>query len=241
MSVLVTLAGIWGSTLIGGDRAMAGTKAEAYFEGVQLDLVRALQNGDSEAVKRSLKAGADVNRPGRDGVVPYLYFVANNDASAMVRLYKLGAKFDYKLPHALGPSFPELFGWIPANRDTTVLKALLEAGLDANYRPDGDWPLIYWTITPVNRPALALLLKFGADINAQDDLGSTVLHNAIEAERYDVARYLVERGARPNVATTRGKTALDYLRQDKARFTPGSPIAHDVDDLLAWLASKGFR
>lgn len=227
--------------MLEGNLAMAGTKAETYFDGVQLSLVRALEQGDGEAVQRALAAGADINGAGRLGVVPFLYFIANNDAAALVRLYKLGAKFDYRLPHALGPNFPEIFGWVPANRDTSMLKALLEAGMDANFRPDGDSPLIYWTINPYNRPALELLLKFGADINAQDHLGRTALHDAIQAESYDVARYLVENGARPTLATTRGKTALDYLRRDKAKFAAGSPIAREVDALLALLADKGFR
>jgi ankyrin repeat protein len=39
------------------------------------------------------------------------------------------------------------------------------------------------------------LLDGGYDINAFDDLGKTPLHYAVESDRFEVARYLIDRGA----------------------------------------------
>jgi len=39
------------------------------------------------------------------------------------------------------------------------------------------------------------LLGEGYEINAFDDLGKTALHYAVECERFDVAQYLIRRGA----------------------------------------------
>jgi ankyrin repeat protein len=42
------------------------------------------------------------------------------------------------------------------------------------------------------------LLGEGYEINAFDDLGKTALHYAVECERFDVAQYLIRRGADVN-------------------------------------------
>ena len=220
---------------------MASTPAEQYFVGPDLEAVRALERGDAQALQRALAAGANLDRPGRNGVPPLLHFIANGDTAAMVRLYKQGARLDYQLPRALGPKFPENFGWVPANPDTGMLKALLATGLDPNLRPDGASPLIFWTINPLNRDALDALLKAGARINETDSLGGTVLHDAIQGRNYATARWLVDQGADPTVRNQSGKIALDLLRRDQARFAMGSPIAAEIDALLAHLAAKGFH
>ncbi len=221
--------------------AMATYKAEQYFEGSDLAAVRALEAGDGAALQKTIAAGADINRPGKQAVVPFLYFIVTNNSSAMVRLFKLGARFDYQLPRALGPRFPESFAWVPANPDTSMLTVLLEAGLDANYRPDGTSTLIYWTITPFNKSAFDLLLRHGANINAQDHLGRTVLHEAIQAESFDLAVYLVEHGADPLLRTTRGLNAIDLLNRRKERAAKGSPFEREIVQLLDYLAKKGYR
>lgn len=220
---------------------MATYKAEQYFEGLDLAAVKALETGDGAGLQKALAAGADINRPGKQAVVPFLYFIATNNSSAMVRLFKLGVRFDYQLPRALGPRFPESFGWVPANPDTTMLRALLEAGLDANYCPDGTSSLIFWTLNPYNKAALNLLLHHRANINAQDHLGRTVLHDAIQQESFDLAAYLVDHGADPMLRTTRGLNAIDLLNRRKERSTKGSPFEREIVQLLDYLAKKGYR
>lgn len=220
---------------------MAASRAEQFFGGNDLEAVLALERGDSNRLQQALTAGADINRPGHQGVVPFLYFIAQNDPEAMVRLFKLGARFDYELPRALGPNFPEYFGWVPANPDTTMLRMLLKAGLDPNYRPDSSWTLIFYTINPFNRQAFELLLNHGADINAQSAVGSTVLHDAIDAENYALARFLIDRGADPTLKDSSGYSAIGALHWRKAQAPKGSPIDQEIDQLLDYLAQKGFH
>ena len=98
--------------VLGSNNAMAAYKAEMYFDGAELEAVRALELGDDARLHQALASGADINRPGRQGMVPFLYFIAENKNSSNGPAYKLGAKLDYELPAALGPNFPENFGWI---------------------------------------------------------------------------------------------------------------------------------
>ncbi|MDD5297915.1 MAG: hypothetical protein PHU46_13485 [Rhodocyclaceae bacterium] len=225
----------------GSHAAMATYKAEQYFEGLDLAAVKALEGADDTGLQKALAAGADINRPGKQAVVPFLYFIVTNNSSAMVRLFKLGARFDYQLPRALGPRFPESFAWVPTNPDTSMLSVLLEAGLDANYRPDGTSTLIFWTLNPFNKAAFELLLRHGAKINAQDHLGNTVLHESLFLENYALAAYLVDHGADPMLRTTRGRSALDLLNRQKERAVKGSPFEREIVQLLDYLAKKGYR
>lgn len=221
--------------------AMAGYRAEQYFEGADLAAVKALELGDEVALKRAMLAGADINRPGKQGVVPFLYFIVTNNSSAMVRLCKLNARFDYQLPRALGPKFPEDIGWIAANPDTRMLEAMLNAGLDPNMKTPGDGSFLYFTLNPFNKPAFELLLHHGANINAQDSLGRTVLHDAVFQESYDLAAFLVDRGANPLLRTNTGRTVPDLLRRKKERVGKDSPIEREINQLLDYLASKGYH
>lgn len=220
---------------------MATYKAEQYFEGTDLAAVRALETGDGAGLQKALAAGADINRPGKQAVVPFLYFIVTDNVDAMARLVKLGARLDYLLPRALGPKFPEDVGWVAANPDTRMLETMLQAGMDPNMKTPGDATLLYWTINPFNKAAFELLLRHGAKINAQDHLGRTVLHDAIQMESFGLAAYLVEHGADPMLRTTRGLNAIDLLNRRRERAAKGSPFEREIVQLLDYLAKKGYR
>lgn len=231
---------LWMAT-IGSQAAMATYKAEQYFEGSDLAAVRALETGDAAGLQKALAAGADINRPGKQAVVPFLYFIATNNIGTMAHLVKLGAHLDYELPRALGPHFPEDIGWVVGNPDTRMLEAMLQAGMNPNLKGKWGTPLLYWTINPFNKAAFELLLRHGADINGQNRLGRTVLHEAIFEENFSLAIYLVEHGANPTLRTKRGDSALDLLSGEKQKASKGSPFEREIIQLLDYLAKKGYR
>ena len=55
---------------------------------------------------------------------------------------------------------------------------------------------------------VSLLLKFGADINAQDNEGMTALMRAVVKDSYILTGQLLEKKAKTNLKDKQGRTAL---------------------------------
>ena len=64
---------------------------------------------------------------------------------------------------------------------------------------------------------VALLLEYGADVNAQQGCGVTALHQACGSRLLSVARVLVEAGADVNARDMWGGTPLDSARDPATR------------------------
>jgi len=59
------------------------------------------------------------------------------------------------------------------------------------------------------------LIEKGADVNARDDIGMTVLMHAAYSRNADVVRFLIEKGADVNAVDRGGMNALSYARDNE--------------------------
>jgi hypothetical protein len=97
-----------------------------------------------------------------------------------------------------------------------LAKACIEKGADANEGDEFDLPLaLVCTRKTLNIPLARLLLDNGADVNKPDPddglVGSDlVLHRACERNMLEVALFLLDNGADPELRDREGNTALHH-------------------------------
>jgi ankyrin repeat protein len=104
--------------------------------------------------------------------------------------------------------------------DLEKVKGLLETdpALVHARDKDGSTPL-HCAAWKGHQQVVELLLKAGADVNAQntnDHWGTTPLHAAAHANQAAIAELLIERGAAPNAKDLAGKTPMHHTTFHKA-------------------------
>jgi ankyrin repeat protein len=176
-------------------------------------ILLAIAKDDTASLRSAAREGFDFNRI-LDGSSPPIVMAATKGSSEMVAVLAAGgAKADVVGADgrtALDHMFTDFRG-TPARR-AAVIRALLEAGADAN-RPD------IWGGPPIMRAAdaemLELLLKHGARIDQRVSCqgcgvqGGTVLHGNGDPAK---ARLAIQRGADVNAQNDSGDTPLMYVR-----------------------------
>ena len=106
---------------------------------------------------------------------------------------------------AAGPASDDLYNAIRAN-DLARLRALVHDAADANIKDGrGETPLMY-AAAAGSVDAMTFLLAQGADVNAQNEFGSTAL--IWSATDLAKVKLLLSHGANINTASKRGRTAL---------------------------------
>ena len=99
-----------------------------------------------------------------------------------------------------------------------MTQLLVRYGADLNQRnPLGSTAMqeVVFSDSGVALKICAFLLDHGADINAVDFGGWTPLMQAVDSQRFDMARFLIERGADATRESDDGSIALDLLRRGK--------------------------
>ena len=67
----------------------------------------------------------------------------------------------------------------------------------------------------INFDIIEILLEHGADINAHDNGGNTLLHELSYTPDLKIINLLIDRGADVNAINNRGETVLDLMIQNK--------------------------
>lgn len=93
------------------------------------------------------------------------------------------------------------------------LAVLLEAGADPNATDDDGRPALFHALL-IGHEMADLLIKHGADVDAEFPDGATSLTATAEGGDIDSVRFLLKNGADPNVKTDEGLTPLMYARKN---------------------------
>ena len=164
-------------------------------------LETAVWDGNVEAVRRLVKAGADVDARDPNGT-PLLFRPAGRGCSYDVTIVEIliDAGADVNATDANGDPVLHYAAW---QRQAETARILIDAGADVNATDgDGD-PLLHETVWR-DIPGIArILIDAGADVNATDASGDPLLHEAIWRGYADMARILIDAGADVNATGRR--------------------------------------
>ncbi|MEJ2694240.1 MAG: ankyrin repeat domain-containing protein [Candidatus Thiodiazotropha sp.] len=179
-----------------------------------INIHRAVKIGDLDQLERNLYWDAEVNEPGPNGLTP-LHTAAQKGSLVMSRiLVTHGADLGALDPQGHTPLIKALVA-----RNTRLADYLVKQGarLDAN-------AVLHETarLGSADRDVIDFLIKQGASINHQNNLGDTPLHTAVRHDQRVVVKYLVNRGAALDLANQAGRTplglAIDLQHNDIARL-----------------------
>ncbi len=184
-------------------------------------LVAAQYPGSIAAMNLLLDHGAKMRLPSGQGAPMFnafpIFLAAFSGNSGIVdRLHKEGDKLDDKM------NFIGMFPLTPlmalaTTHRTDSVRALLDAGANVNEMDDDGITVLSWAAI-ANRVEMArLLIDRRADVNHVDKKGMTPLLYAASIDFGDSAMVdlLLKSGARTNLRTKEGLTALDLARQYK--------------------------
>jgi ankyrin repeat protein len=194
----------------------AGANVNAANDYGSTPLGEAAVVGNTAVIERLLEAGADVNARGKDGETPLMILARGGNVDAARLLIERGADVNAK------ESWREQTAlvWAAAQRQPAMVKLLIEHGADPNARSKpNDWD------RQVSAERRRLYRPFG---------GLTALMYAAREGCVECARALVEGGADPDLAGSRGVTplimAIDNLNFDTAAYLVEAGASLDIWD-----------
>ena len=130
------------------------------------------------------------------------------------------------LEHGQDPNSGWALHWACAYSKPKIVEALLRKGADPNLATEGgDTPLMMALWRPESLACLALLVRYGAKVNAVNARGFSALLYALRAPsseemedaQPELMAFLIRHGARVNDLYPCGETPLTYLVGEEAR------------------------
>ena len=168
-----------------------------------ISILKAAQDGNIEAVKQHLAAGADMNVKDENGWTPLNSAAVKGRNQIVKLLIEKGAD--------LNAGTPLIFA--ATDGHVKVLELLIAAGTDVNAKANDQLggTALHIAANLGHKKVVELLVAAGADVNAKMLYGMTPLHFA--ANNKGIAKFLIDKGADVNAKLNdgphNGSTPLD--------------------------------
>jgi uncharacterized protein len=210
------------------------TLSQAFPDAHVVKLIEAVTRGNYAEADKQIKAGADVNYIGTEGISPLLWtiFVWHEETHELKGVeYLLKACADPNYRDAKDHNSAMYFA---AGTDTpTLLELLLKYKGDPNLLGPFNEPLLHVAVGQRRKENIELLLKYGANINVRRD-GSTAAQESARLGRFDLVALFLEKG-------------LDYDLQglgvsvEASLVAPSSEQQHWKDKVIVMLKERGVK
>ena len=211
-----------------------GARAEVRTRYGLTPLAEAATVGDAGITRQLLKAGAKPDTANDDGQTPLMLAARTGVVGVAQELVEHGAKVNARerwrgqtpLMWAAAEGHAEMTAYLLSRHAQPDIRALVNdwgaqvtSEPRAQYRPSAGLTALLYAARSGCRGCVEALLKAGADINRPTPDGVTPLMTAIDNFHFDLARFLLDRGADGAVSDWWGRTAL-YVAIDMNSFAP---------------------
>jgi len=195
------------------------SQSDKTTKNVNIQLFYAVGDDDVKYAKSLMSQDADPNAnvPGSD-----MKILMAARSAAMVKML---------LDHGSDPNMSDKNGATPLHYLVTspsaldIVSILIRSGANVNAAAEGrgnGTPLheaSQWYFEgldhSVGERLIRLLVAHGADINASEYMGKTLLHKAVENDKPDLLALALELGANPYIKDAEGSTPIDMARRLK--------------------------
>lgn len=200
---------------------------EHYFNNPQtISLLAAALTGNTAKAKECVAKGANPNDEGPKTSLYYRlrllhYAIAAKNPEAVRTLLDVGAD-----PELAAMGFGAAFQFVMTLEDTEMLNFLLDLRPIATLSKTTIKRMMFDLVIQPRPACLDLLLTHGAPIDCPDDADYTIMMRAVDAQDYELAQWLVSRGASVNVEAYNGVTPAYSVEFHLKKYEVGSS-AHD--------------
>jgi ankyrin repeat protein len=219
----------------------AGARARVANRHGIAPLHLAAANGDATIVQRLIAAGADVNGATPGGETPLMMAARTGAPESVTALLAHGADVEARE----GWRGQTALMWAATENNAEAIRLLVEAGADVKARSkSGSFTAFLFAVRGGHVDASRALLDVGSEVNERMPDGMSALVLALYNAHYELASFLLDRGADPNAAE-QGWTALHQVawarRPNRGFNMPGAVPTGGVDslDLVRKLVAKG--
>lgn len=204
-----------------------------------LALLTAAMAGDVRMAQRAVAQGANPNDEGPldnkyNRLRPLHYAIAAKNKEAVKVLVSVGA--DPELP-ALG--FGRAFSFAMTLKNLEMFSLLLDLRPIPTLSKDTMEYIMFGAARKSCWKFLELVLERGAPIDFPDGAGYTVVMRAMDLQDYDMAEWLLQRGASVHVSPLSGATPANTVMFHLNKYIPGSPTYNKVLHLKEMMAERG--
>lgn len=173
-------------------------------------LMRADEEGDTEAIEKLLGKGADIEVKDDYGNTILMEAIDQDQIEAVKLLIDKGADIE-----AINDNGYNAIMWAACKGQTDIVDLLISKGanIEASNIDEGETPLLLATAEGHNE-TVELLLDKGADIEAKSSKGETALILAAYNGHTGIVELLIDRGATIEAKDVVGKTALSLAEEE---------------------------
>ena len=214
--------------------------ATKYFTGPLLPLAQSIENDDLPALEQGLThaPGNASQNVEQQGMTLLLYAMMNRRKEAMLVLLKHHTDPNQNTQVGENKLQVQPVGIAAGGEDAEILKILLDHGGNPNSRYN-DEPAVFAAIKGDHFDHLHLLLDRGADINATNGYGETLMMALANGNQFEQIAYLIRRGADIHKPDSHGAT-LAFAVQD-AYVSPTLPEYKQQQLVKKLLTERGIH